>query len=252
MSDATVSTPVSERVQLDYPSADIWLHVTTEVERKYRVHACRKEPWTVEWLDGCVQPGDVLYDIGANVGAFTLIAAVGRGARAVAFEPSYANYGRLCENLHLNGCDGAVVPFPLPLAGDLLEASPVPRQGLVVAPGQRGDGGQDAGLQTRSGPAVIDRPPLPKGLQQQRVGQDPQMPGNPGLALLEHRHQIAHRRLPAQQGPQQAQAAGLSGGIQLQNGLVQIHAANIKRSLYVCKKPDHSHGKAPDPSSGPG
>ena len=116
MSDTTVSPPVPERVQLDYPSANIWLHVTTEVERKYRIHACRKEPWTVEWLDGCVQPGDVLYDIGANVGAFTLIAAVGRGARAVAFEPSYANYGRLCENLHLNGCDGAVVPFPLPLA----------------------------------------------------------------------------------------------------------------------------------------
>ena len=87
MSDATVSTPVSERVQLDYPSADIWLHVTTEVERKYRVHACRKEPWTV-----------------------------GRGARAVAFEPSYATYGRLCENLQLNGCNAVVVPFPLPLA----------------------------------------------------------------------------------------------------------------------------------------
>lgn len=116
MSDATVSTPVSERVQLDYPSADIWLHVTTEVERKYRVHACRKEPWTVEWLDGFVQAGDVLYDIGANVGAFTLIAAVGRGARAVAFEPSYATYGRLCENLQLNGCNAVVVPFPLPLA----------------------------------------------------------------------------------------------------------------------------------------
>ncbi len=115
MKDA-VTPPATERARLDYPSAEIWLHVTTEVERKYRLSACRKEPWTVEWLDAYVQPGEVLYDIGANVGGFTLIAAVGRGAHAIAFEPSYANYGRLCENLHLNGCDATVIPFPLPLS----------------------------------------------------------------------------------------------------------------------------------------
>lgn len=116
MNDPTAAAGSLDRVALDYPSADILLHVTTEVERKYRIHACRKEPWTVDWLDRFVQPGEVLYDIGANVGAFTLIAAVGRGARVVAFEPSYANYARLCENIQLNGCGGAVVAFPLPLA----------------------------------------------------------------------------------------------------------------------------------------
>jgi FkbM family methyltransferase len=116
MSDSATPADARERVALDYPSARIFMFVTTEVERKYRISACRKEPWTVEWLDGAVQAGDVLYDIGANVGAFSLIAAAGRGARVVAFEPSYANYGRLCENIQLNGQSSTVVAFPLPLA----------------------------------------------------------------------------------------------------------------------------------------
>ena len=116
MSDSARSIDPHERGALDYPAAAIFIHVTTEIERKYRVAPCQKEPWTVEWLDRSVQPGDVLYDIGANIGAFSLIAAVGRGARVVAFEPSHANYNRLCENIELNGCGNAVNAFPLPLA----------------------------------------------------------------------------------------------------------------------------------------
>lgn len=116
MSDSAPTIDQREHVALDYPAADIFIRVTTDIERKYRVSPCQKEPWTVEWLDRCVQPGDVLYDIGANVGAFSLIAAVGRGARVVAFEPSHANYNRLCENIELNGCGSTVVAFPLPLA----------------------------------------------------------------------------------------------------------------------------------------
>jgi len=57
----------------------------------------------------------VLYDIGANVGAFSLIAALDRGASVVAFEPGYATFARLCENIQLNGCADAIVPIPLPL-----------------------------------------------------------------------------------------------------------------------------------------
>ncbi|MGE0393689.1 MAG: FkbM family methyltransferase [Vicinamibacterales bacterium] len=116
MSDSATPIDPRERVALDYPAAEIFIRVTTEFERKYRIAPCQKEPWTVEWLDGSVQPGDVFYDIGANIGAFSLIAAVGRGARVVACEPSHANYNRLCENIELNSCGAAIVAFPLPLA----------------------------------------------------------------------------------------------------------------------------------------
>ena len=41
--------------------------------------------WSSERLR---QPGEVLYDVGANIGVYTLLAAVAvPGARVVAFEP---------------------------------------------------------------------------------------------------------------------------------------------------------------------
>lgn len=44
-----------------------------------------------------LQPGDTIYDIGANVGHYTMIFAdtVGEAGHVVAFEPSPANYARL-------------------------------------------------------------------------------------------------------------------------------------------------------------
>ncbi|MGE0592595.1 MAG: FkbM family methyltransferase [Vicinamibacterales bacterium] len=102
--------------RLDFPHSDIDLYVTSEPERRWRSRACAKEPWTVEWLIQDIGPGEVLYDIGANVGTFSLIAAKHCGAMVVAFEPGYATFARLCDNIHLNGLDRAVVPVPLPLA----------------------------------------------------------------------------------------------------------------------------------------
>ena len=103
-------------VRLDYPDHDIWLRATSATERRWRARACAKEPWTVRWIQEHVHRGDVFYDIGANVGAFSLIAAVGRGATVVAFEPGYATFARLCENIQLNACGPAIVPVPLPLS----------------------------------------------------------------------------------------------------------------------------------------
>ena len=45
-----------------------------------------------------------------------MIAAKHRGATVVAFEPGYDAFKDLCDNLLLNGCDGAVAPLPVALA----------------------------------------------------------------------------------------------------------------------------------------
>ena len=68
------------------------------------------------WLSSDVAPGDVLYDIGAGSGACSVLAARQRGAVVVAFEPGFAAFHELCENVILNGCTGSVVPLPLALA----------------------------------------------------------------------------------------------------------------------------------------
>lgn len=121
-------------VTLDYTPIAIHLRVTSREERSYRAHACAKEPWTVEWLERTVAANGVLYDIGANVGAFTLIAARREpSATVVAFEPGYASFAHLCENVVLNGCQHNVVPIPMPLWS---ETALVTMRYKSLAPGQ--------------------------------------------------------------------------------------------------------------------
>lgn len=102
-------------VALDYPRADIRLGAEsrTAILRQF---ACRKEPWTVSWIERSVQDGDVFYDIGANVGAYSLIAAKQPAqVSVVAFEPSFENYAALCANIARNRCECSITPVPLAL-----------------------------------------------------------------------------------------------------------------------------------------
>ena len=51
-----------------------------------------------------IHDGDCLFDVGANIGLFTLIAAavVGRKGRVVSFEPTATTFERLVDNVRLN------------------------------------------------------------------------------------------------------------------------------------------------------
>ncbi len=71
---------------------------------------------TLLWLEQEVAAGDVVYDIGAGLGEYVLVAAKRRGAIVVAFEAAYTAYAELCENVLLNGCEATVVPVALTLA----------------------------------------------------------------------------------------------------------------------------------------
>lgn len=59
-----------------------------------------KEPETIAWIER-MPPGSLMWDIGANIGVYTLFAA-SRGVGVIAFEPSRINHKRLCENVALN------------------------------------------------------------------------------------------------------------------------------------------------------
>jgi FkbM family methyltransferase len=74
-----------------------------------------KEPDTIRWIDS-FERNDVFWDVGANVGVFSLYAAR-RGVRVLAFEPSAGNYMILCKNVELNSFESWVVPYCVALAG---------------------------------------------------------------------------------------------------------------------------------------
>jgi FkbM family methyltransferase len=74
-----------------------------------------KEPITITWMDGFAT-GETMFDIGANVGMYTVYAAVMRGARVFAFEPEALNYAELNKNIYLNNLHGQVLAYCLALS----------------------------------------------------------------------------------------------------------------------------------------
>lgn len=70
-----------------------------------------KEPHTIEWLRA-IEPTDLLWDIGANVGVYTLFAAA-RGVPVMAFEPESQNFGMLNANIYYNRLSGLATAYPL-------------------------------------------------------------------------------------------------------------------------------------------
>ena len=71
-----------------------------------------KEPATIEWIE-TFEPGEVLFDVGANVGGYTVWASKRRGVKVVAFEPEAGNYALLCRNMELNNVDGVAYSVAL-------------------------------------------------------------------------------------------------------------------------------------------
>jgi FkbM family methyltransferase len=140
------------RRPLDYRRARIWLRVTSAVERRVRLYSCEKEPETVAWLEATLRPDDVLYDIGANVGAYALVAAkIHAGVRVYAFEPGQRTFANLVENIALNDASQQIVPLPVALTDrtTLVKFQYASMEaGAALHPGLRGTERKDGGAGT--------------------------------------------------------------------------------------------------------
>lgn len=77
-----------------------------------------KEPETLEWVDS--MPADaVLWDIGANIGLYSVYAAKKRNCKVWAFEPSVFNLEVLARNVHLNKLTTNICIVPIALSNKL-------------------------------------------------------------------------------------------------------------------------------------
>ena len=92
------------------------------------------EPLETALFEGEIGPGDVVVDVGANVGYYTLLAArlVGPTGKVYAFEPDPDAFALLSENVRLNGLGNVV------LSSKALADEPG-RMTLYRNPANRGD-----------------------------------------------------------------------------------------------------------------
>jgi FkbM family methyltransferase len=100
----------------DTPQGPIVFFCDARMAYKAVSQALRTEPETRGWVDTHIQPGECLWDIGANVGVWSLYAARTRGCRVVAFEPSAQTFGVLYKNILANRLDGLISAYCVALS----------------------------------------------------------------------------------------------------------------------------------------
>jgi FkbM family methyltransferase len=98
------------------PDAQLLFHSPSRILISRARSLLHKEVDTIEWIDGFTK-GAVLWDIGANVGVYSLYAAMTRNASVLAFEPMSANFYVLNRNIQLNRLDQQIAAYCIALCG---------------------------------------------------------------------------------------------------------------------------------------
>lgn len=94
----------------------IRIGVSSELEQYRAETYSTKEPETLDWLDHNLEANDTFFDVGANIGLYSLYAAkIKPQCTIYAFEPAAPNYLRLCNNIVLNSVTN-IIPCNFPVS----------------------------------------------------------------------------------------------------------------------------------------
>jgi len=94
----------------------IQVGISSEVEQFRADTYATKEPETLDWLERELRDEDVFFDVGANIGLYSLYAAkLNPNCAIFSFEPESQNYARLCRNVFMNDVTN-VIPCSFPLS----------------------------------------------------------------------------------------------------------------------------------------
>lgn len=89
---------------------NIRLDTQSEVDAFREETYASKEPETLDWIDQNFSAGEVLYDIGANVGLYSLYTAMRFKGKCcvLSIEPESQNFAKLNQNIFINGLSDSI------------------------------------------------------------------------------------------------------------------------------------------------
>ena len=111
---ALVAEALVQRVTVPTPAGELLVECPSARALHDPQGFGQDEPETVAWIMG-LREGSVLWDIGANIGLYSLLAAR-RGLDVLAFEPSSASFAALARNAEINGLDDRIAAYCLAFA----------------------------------------------------------------------------------------------------------------------------------------
>ena len=74
-----------------------------------------REPDTLYWIREFMKPDEIFYDIGANIGTYSLYAAKKKNLNVIAIEPESSSYYYLNKNIFLNNLDNKITALNIAL-----------------------------------------------------------------------------------------------------------------------------------------
>jgi FkbM family methyltransferase len=101
---------IQPEIEIETPAGPLLFSVPNGLVRWRATSFFTKEPETMDWISH-FDNGDVLFDIGANVGIYSLWAALSRKCHVISFEPESQNFSLLCQNIGLNNLGHLIRPL---------------------------------------------------------------------------------------------------------------------------------------------
>lgn len=104
----------SDKNQVRHENTKFWLYTPNKICNFRHSTFSTKEPEMLEWIEEYGGEG-AFYDIGANIGIYSLYYAKTQQGNVFSFEPSVFNLRQLAKNLSINKMDGRVTIISNPL-----------------------------------------------------------------------------------------------------------------------------------------
>jgi FkbM family methyltransferase len=112
---AFVSQLMDGSIRVTHKGTDMRFAAPNALARYRATSFSTKEPDTLTWLDA-IPEGAVFWDVGANVGLYSIYAAKKLKAKVFAFEPSVFNLELLARNIFLNALQRDITIVPVALS----------------------------------------------------------------------------------------------------------------------------------------
>ena len=114
ISDAFLAAKLNEKSAISINGKKIFLSTPNFLNRYRHKTFFTKEPETLTWMDS-FEENAIFYDIGANVGLYSIYAAIKKDVQVFCFEPSFFNLEFLARNIYINQLTDRISIFPVAL-----------------------------------------------------------------------------------------------------------------------------------------
>ena len=98
--------------KIRFKNKEVRFYVSSEMSAIRAELFGKKEKEIYEFIDEYLNNGDIFFDVGANVGVFSIYSSIFKDAKCVAFEPEFSNLYLLKKNIILNNLTSKIDIYP--------------------------------------------------------------------------------------------------------------------------------------------